>query len=48
MQKALTVGAYVYLGKRKQYGIIKEKLSDEELIVKVKREVPIEKGQELG
>jgi len=23
MQKALTVGAYVYLGKRKQYGIIR-------------------------
>lgn len=46
MQKALTVGAYVYLGKRKQYAIIRQKLSDNELVVKVKRTSPV--GQELA
>ena len=37
MQKSLVVGAYVYLGKRQAYAIIRNKNSDRKLTVKVKK-----------
>lgn len=36
MQKSLINGAYVYMGKRKQYGIIRSKRSESVLLLKVK------------
>ena len=37
MQKHLAVGNYVYLGKKRQYAIIRNKVSDTEFLVKVRR-----------
>ena len=47
MQKYLAPGNYIYLANRRQYGIIRSKVSDTEFLVKVKRS-PISGTNKLG